>query len=136
MMQFYQKNNFGPFINDTFTFFKVNGKNDFKNNLQMNGLMLILMVTNFVLGYREIFLQTFGSSTGGQRFYLSELPHNLLEGTSGILPVIIYGIILLISFWMVNIILVNLGLQDDDNRTDLHRNFNLIGINSIGTHEV
>ena len=68
-MQFYQKRNFGTFISDTFTFFKENGKNYFKNYLMINGILLILMVLIFVVGYRELFSQMLGSNTQGQNYY-------------------------------------------------------------------
>lgn len=68
-MQFYQKRNFGTIVSDTFTFFKENGKNYFKNYIFINGLLLILMVVIFVFGYRELFSQMLGSNTGGQNYY-------------------------------------------------------------------
>lgn len=37
MMQFYKKRDFGALISDTFTFFKENGKNYFKNYILLNG---------------------------------------------------------------------------------------------------
>ncbi|QBO57346.1 DUF4013 domain-containing protein [Chryseobacterium salivictor] len=69
MMQFYQKRDFGTFISDTFAFFKEHGKNYFKNYLLINGILLILMVLIFVLGYRELFSQMMGSNTSGQNYY-------------------------------------------------------------------
>lgn len=69
MMQFYQKRDFGTFISDTFTFFKENGKNYFKNYIMINGILLILMVVIFVLGYRELFSQMMGSNIQGQNYY-------------------------------------------------------------------
>ena len=69
MMQFYQKRDFGTFISDTFAFFKEHGKNYFKNYLLINGILLILMVVIFVLGYREFFAQMMGSNTAGQNYY-------------------------------------------------------------------
>ena len=69
MMQFYKKRDFGALVSDTFTFFKENGKNYFKNYLLLNGLLLILMVAIFVFGYREIFSQIFKGNTQGQNYY-------------------------------------------------------------------
>jgi hypothetical protein len=68
-MQFYQKRDFGTFISDTFTFFKENGKNYFKNYLIVNGFLLIFLVVIFILGYRELFSQILGSNTEGQNYY-------------------------------------------------------------------
>lgn len=69
MMQFYKKRDFSGFISDTFSFFKENGKNYFKNYFLINGLLLILLVVIFVFGYRELFSQMLGSNTGGQKYY-------------------------------------------------------------------
>lgn len=68
-MQFYQKRDFGSLISDTFTFFKENGKNYFKNYILINGLLLILLVVLVVFGYRELFSQLLGSNTQGQNYY-------------------------------------------------------------------
>lgn len=68
-MQFYKKRDFGTLVSDTFTFFKENGKNYFKNYILLNGLLLILMVALFVFGYREIFGQIFKGNTGGESYY-------------------------------------------------------------------
>lgn len=54
-MKLYKKRNFSALLNDTFLFFKKNGKNYFKNYLILNGLVLIAMVVLFVLGYKNYF---------------------------------------------------------------------------------
>ncbi|REC49148.1 DUF4013 domain-containing protein [Chryseobacterium pennipullorum] len=69
MMQFYKKRDFGTFISDSLSFFKLYGKNYFKNYILINGLLLILMVTVLIFGYREIFSQLFGSNLGGDTYY-------------------------------------------------------------------
>ncbi|MDO5616355.1 MAG: DUF4013 domain-containing protein [Cruoricaptor ignavus] len=69
MMQFYKKRDFGTLVSDTFTFFKENGKNYFKNYILINGLLLILLVVLFVIGYRELFSQFFAGNVGGQSYY-------------------------------------------------------------------
>lgn len=69
-MQFYQKRDFGTIVSDTFTFFKNNGKNYFKNYIFINGFILILMMVIFVFGYRELFSQMLGSNTEGQNYFL------------------------------------------------------------------
>lgn len=60
---------------------------------------------------------------------------NPFEGTMGILFFVIYGVSILVSFMMMNLVLVNSGLQYYDSRTDLHRNLDLSEIDTIGTHE-
>lgn len=69
MIQFYKKRDFGTFISDSFNFFKLYGKNYFKNYILINGLLLILMVTVVIFGYKEIFSQIFGSNMGGDSYY-------------------------------------------------------------------
>ncbi|KAA0128813.1 DUF4013 domain-containing protein [Chryseobacterium sp. SN22] len=72
MMQFYKKRDFGTFISDSFTFFKLYGKNYFKNFILLNGLLLILMVIVMVFGFREFFGVLFGSNISGQSYYLEQ----------------------------------------------------------------
>lgn len=64
------------------------------------------------------------------------LQQNPLEGTMGIFIFILYGVSLLFSFLMINVIFVNSGLQYYDSRTDLHRTVDLSEIDTIGTHEI
>lgn len=71
-MQFYKKRDFGTFISDSFTFFKLYGKNYFKHFILLNGLLLILMVVVMVLGFREFFGVLFGSNISGQSYYLEQ----------------------------------------------------------------
>ena len=54
----------------------------------------------------------------------------------GILIIIIYSISLLVSLVLSNIIYVNAGLMYYDSRTDLHRDQNMMEIDSIGGNEV
>lgn len=72
MMQFYKKRDFGTFITDSFTFFKLYGKNYFKNFILLNGLLLILMVVVIIFGYKEFLGAFFGSTMGGQRYYFEQ----------------------------------------------------------------
>lgn len=66
MFQLYKVRNFNAIINDTFTFFKVAGKNYFRNYFIINGpLLLILIVLGFV--FFKIFFENIFSgviSTG------------------------------------------------------------------------
>lgn len=69
MIQFYKKRDFGAFISDTFGFFKEHGKNYFKNYFMINGVLLMLMVVFFILGYREFFAPFIGLDNNGQSTY-------------------------------------------------------------------
>lgn len=76
MMQFYKKRDFGALVGDTFGFFKIYGKNYFKNYLLINGLLLIFLMLIFVFGYREFFMQLFGGNTGGETYYFEQYFEN------------------------------------------------------------
>ncbi|MBS1549322.1 MAG: DUF4013 domain-containing protein [Bacteroidetes bacterium] len=71
-MQLYQKRDFGALINDTFTFFKENGKNYFKNFILLNGLLVILLVGLYIVGYKNFFSQLIDSNLEGNSFYFEE----------------------------------------------------------------
>ena len=76
MMQFYKKRDFGAFISDSFAFFKQYGKNYFKNYILLNGLLMIVMVVIFIFGYRELFMQIFGSNMSGESYYFESYFEN------------------------------------------------------------
>lgn len=71
-MQFYQKRDFGALVSDTFSFFKIFGKNYFKNYISLNGVLLILLVVLYVVGYKNIFAQMISGNTAGQSYYLEQ----------------------------------------------------------------
>ncbi|MBS1571740.1 MAG: DUF4013 domain-containing protein [Bacteroidetes bacterium] len=71
-MQLYQKRDFGSLITDTFNFFKENGKNYFKNFIMLNGILIILLVALYVVGYKSIFSQLMGSNMEGDSSYFEE----------------------------------------------------------------
>lgn len=60
-MQFYKKRDFGALVSDTLNFFKLYGKNYFKNYLTLNGGIIILLVVVIVIGFGDFFKQAFGS---------------------------------------------------------------------------
>jgi hypothetical protein len=47
-----------------------------------------------------------------------------------------YGISILVTFVLYNVMYVNAGLQYYDSRTDLHRNLDLNEIDTIGQGEI
>lgn len=99
-MQFYKKRSFGELVSDTFTFFKENGKNYFKNYLLINGLLLILLVVTFIFGYKELFSQLFGSNMGGEAYHLESY---FLENQTMLILVSILVFILFVALVMVSI---------------------------------
>lgn len=72
MLQFFKKRDFGSFISDTFNFFKVYGKNYFKNYFLLNGIFLLLMLVVLAVGFGQFFAQLFGSNVSGQSYYFEQ----------------------------------------------------------------
>ncbi|MDM1557030.1 DUF4013 domain-containing protein [Chryseobacterium indologenes] len=100
MIQFYKKRDFGTFISDSFNFFKLYGKNYFKNYILINGLLLILMVTVFIFGYKELFSQIFGSNLGGDTYYFERYfseNAGMLIGV-GILTFLLFMVLAIVNY--------------------------------------
>lgn len=71
-MIFYKKRDFGELISDTLEFFRVYGKNYFKNYFAINGGILILLLIFSVVGFKDIVGQVFSSNLGGESYYFEE----------------------------------------------------------------
>lgn len=97
MMQFYKKRDFGTFISDTFNFFKIYGRNYFKNYILLNGILLIGLVVVFFFGYREFFMQLFGTNAGGESYYFE----SYFENNIGVLVMVILLLFVLFSALMI-----------------------------------
>lgn len=100
MIQFYKKRDFGTFISDSFNFFKLYGKNYFKNYILINGLLLILMVTVVIFGYKELFSQIFGSNLGGETYYFEQY-FSVNSGmliTVGLLTFLLFMILMIVNY--------------------------------------
>ncbi len=89
-MQFYKKRDFGTYITDSFNFFKLYGKNYFKNFILLNGLLLILMLVIIVFGYKEFLGVFFGSNMAGQSYYFEQF----LNDNMGTL--VVWGVLLFV----------------------------------------
>ncbi|MCI3937604.1 DUF4013 domain-containing protein [Chryseobacterium aahli] len=98
MMQFYKNRDFGTFISDSFGFFRLYGKNYFKNYILLNGLLLILMVVVVIFGYRELLMQIFGSNMSGNSSYLE----NYFEDNLGMF--IVVGLLTFVLFVVLMIV--------------------------------
>lgn len=120
MMQFYKKRDFGTFISDSFTFFKLYGKNYFKNYILLNGLLMILMVTVFVLGYKELFSQLFGSNLNGESYYLQQYFDNNMGMliVVGILTFLLFLILMIVNYLFPVFYLKRLAEGQDKIKTD------------------
>ncbi|WP_449388561.1 DUF4013 domain-containing protein [Chryseobacterium lineare] len=129
MMQLYKKRDFGTFITDSFAFFKLYGKNYFKNFLLLNGLLLILMVIVIVFGYKEFFGVIFGSNISGQSYYFEQFFNDNLGVfiISGIVLFILSTALITINFlfpvfYMRRIAEGEINIKADDILSDFKSN--------------
>lgn len=98
MMQFYKNRDFGALISDTFSFFKIYGKNYFKNYFLINGLLVILFSAVIVLGYRELVMQLFAGNVNGESYYFEEY----FQDNIGVL--ILFSLVVLVLALIIGII--------------------------------
>lgn len=80
--------------------------------------MLIYMMTTFIIPEAQ---GTFDESS--------------VESSMGAVFFLIYGVSMLVSFLMMNVLYINTGFLYYDSRIDLHREVDLTEIESIGTNE-
>ncbi|QQQ26674.1 DUF4013 domain-containing protein [Chryseobacterium indoltheticum] len=139
MMQFYKKRDFGAFITDSFTFFKLYGKNYFKNYILLNGLLLILMVAIFIFGYRELIMQIFGSNMSGESYYFeSYFEDNIgMFVVVGLLTFLLFTIMMIVNYLFPVFYLKRLAegetkIRTDDILGDFKRNVGKIGKLCLG----
>ncbi|WP_431344367.1 DUF4013 domain-containing protein [Chryseobacterium sp. JK1] len=64
-----------------------------------------------------------------------QFEQNPFTGTLGIIFFVFYGISMLLSFFLSNLMYVNAGLMYYDSRTDLHQKVELAEIDTIGINE-
>lgn len=97
-MQFYKKREFGAFISDSFNFFKLYGKNYFKNYILINGLLLILTIAVVIFGFREIIGQLIGGNLNGESYYFEKY----FSDNGGMLTIV--GILVFVLFVLLGIV--------------------------------
>lgn len=139
MMEFYKKRDFGTVIGDSFNFFKLYGKNYFKNYLLINGLLLILMVVVVVFGYRELFQAVLGSNLSGQSTYLETYFNDnmgLLMGVSTV-TMILFSVLMIINylfpvFYVKRIASGQKTISTDEIMSDFKTNIKKIGKLCLG----
>jgi hypothetical protein len=139
MMQFYKKRDFGTFISDSFSFFKLYGKNYFKNYILLNGLLMILMVAVFIFGFKELFGQVLGSNISGETYYFEKYFEDNLEMffTVGIITFVLFMILMIINylypvFYLKRLAAGEIKIKTDDILGDFKRNFKKIIILCLG----
>lgn len=139
MMEFYKKRDFGTVIGDSFNFFKLYGKNYFKNYLLINGLLLIIMVVVVVFGYRELFQAVLGSNLSGQSTYLETYFNDnmgLLLGVSTV-TMILFSVLMIINylfpvFYVKRIASGQKTISTDEIMSDFKTNIKKIGKLCLG----
>ncbi len=138
-MQFYKKRDFGAFITDSFTFFKLYGKNYFKNYILLNGLLLILMVAIFIFGYRELIMQIFGSNMSGESYYFeSYFEDNIgMFVVIGLITFLLFLLMMIVNYLFPVFYLKRLAegetkIRTDDILGDFKRNAGKIGKLCLG----
>lgn len=138
-MQFYKKRDFGEFISDSFGFFRLYGKNYFKNYILLNGLLLILMVVVVIFGYRELFSQIFGSNVSGNSSYMeSYFEDNLgMFIGVGILTFLLFVVLMIVNYLYPVFYLKRLSggqqkIGTEDILNDFKSNIGRIAILSLG----
>jgi len=120
MMQFYKKRDFGTFISDSFSFFKLYGKNYFKNYILLNGLLLILMVVVFIFGFKELFGQILGSNISGESYYFEDYFQNNfgMFFATGIITFVLFMILMIVNYLYPVFYLKRLAAGENKIRTD------------------
>lgn len=139
MMQFYKKRDFGAFISDSFSFFKLYGKNYFKNYILLNGLLLILMVVVFIFGFKELFGQILGSNISGETYYFENyFEDNLgMFFTVGAITFVLFMILMIINylypvFYLKRLAAGETKIRTDDILSDFKQQFKKIIILCLG----
>jgi len=78
MFQVYKKRDFSQLVSDTFTFFKLEGKNYFKNYFIINGGLLLVLVVALYFLIKFFFEGTFAAAqTGDNQFFIDSLYSNM-----------------------------------------------------------
>lgn len=138
-MQFYKKRDFGAFISDSFSFFKLYGKNYFKNFILLNGLLMILMVVVFIFGFKELFGQVLGSNISGESYYFENYFEDNLGMflTVGIITFVLFMILMIINylypvFYLKRLAAGESKIKTDDILGDFKKNFKKIIILCLG----
>lgn len=126
-------------MTDSLGFFRVYGKNYFKNYILLNGLLLILLVVVVIFGYRELLAQIFGGNLSGNSSYLE----NYFEDNIGmfiaigILTFVLFTILMIINylypvFYLKRLAAGEQKISMDDVLKDFKSNAGKIGILCLG----
>ena len=138
-MQFYKNRDFGAFISDSFGFFRLYGKNYFKNYILLNGLLLILMVVVVIFGYRELLTQIFGSNMNGNSSYLENYfeENIVMFAVVGLITFLLFTVLMIVNylypvFYLKRLAAGETKIKMDDILNDFKNNASRIGILCLG----
>lgn len=138
-MQFYKNRDFGAFISDSFGFFRLYGKNYFKNYILLNGLLLILMVVVVIFGYRELLTQIFGSNMNGNSSYLENYfeENIVMFAVVGLITFLLFTVLMIVNylypvFYLKRLAAGETKIKMDDILSDFKNNASRIGILCLG----
>ncbi len=98
-------------------------------------MYIALYVISLIFTMVPYFIMMFGIFTQPTSTTMLD-PTQLMTGTMGIIFFVIYGISILVSSVLYNLLSVNAGLMYYDSRADLHRNIDISEIDTIGNNEV
>lgn len=96
-------------------------------------MYLIIYAISMIFTMVPYFILMFGLFTSPNA--ASNIDSDFASGSMGILIFVIYGISILLSSILYNLLAVNAGLMYYDSRSDLHRNVELSEIDTIGNYE-
>lgn len=138
-MQFYKNRDFGAFISDSFGFFRLYGKNYFKNYILLNGLLLILMVVVVIFGYRELLTQIFGSNMNGNSSYLENYfeENIVMFAVVGLITFLLFTVLMIVNylypvFYLKRLAAGETKIKMDNILSDFKNNASRIGILCLG----
>lgn len=92
MIHLYKKRNFGEVMSDTFNFFKLEGKNFYKNYFIINGPILLVLIVLFYIFFNFLFESALSARTNSTSF-----ENNLFNN----LPLIISGSIIIFILMII-----------------------------------
>ena len=99
MLQFYKKRDFGTLVSDTLNFFKLYGRNYFKNYITLNGGVIILLVAVIAIGYGDFIKQLFNGNASGESYFFQQyFQQNQIQLV--IVSILVFVLIVLLSLIM------------------------------------
>ncbi|MES2748467.1 MAG: hypothetical protein V4648_08805 [Bacteroidota bacterium] len=130
MFQLFKERNFSDYINDTFLFFKVNGKHFFKNYFTINGPFLLIAVV-LIFFFMKIYMDFLFSMISGGAVVQENYFGNYFSANLGVIISVLIGALLfflIISLFQFTFPVVYLDLLDSKKGADFTTKDILIGM--------